>query len=391
MGSACCVAARDRTIPNGSNSETLHRNIRYSPSWSFRWDNRGRVAGEVETSVSWYSDGISRTDGLDTKSGMDIETAYISDGGGPLEHGNSYSEESVAKLRSPLSDISDARNISADVSVEHVELGLAKTLKEETTSQGISNSSPPKLSTPATSRSSFSTSPPSSQSQSNGTSSTPPRWTRNSPGSHLRSSYGGSSDNWSTDAFHHRESWSLDSTRVSTSPPVDLQTCGVCSKLLTEKSSWSIQKIISTNELSVVAVLICGHVYHAECLEYMTPSIDRCDPSCPVCTFGEKHILKLSEKVRRAEMELKVRNGKRSRNRVVDSDLDGDFCVYDRYKGSRREGKGHKMGPSSSMKSSFGKPFFRRHFSFPSKVTNSFPEDHSVKKKPFFWAKSSKE
>lgn len=108
MGSACCVAARDRTIPNGSNSETLHRNIRYSPSWSFRWDNRGRVAGEVETSVSWYSDGISRTDGLDTKSGMDIETAYISDGGGPLEHGNSYSEESVAKLRSPLSGKVDA-------------------------------------------------------------------------------------------------------------------------------------------------------------------------------------------------------------------------------------------------------------------------------------------
>ncbi|KAL5072913.1 hypothetical protein RYX36_011898 [Vicia faba] len=69
------------------------------------------------------------------------------------------------------------------------------------------------------------------------------------------------------------------SNRFSTSP-VDSQTCGVCSNLLTGKSSWSSQKIIVNNDLCVVSVLICGHVYHAECLESMTPEINKYDPAC---------------------------------------------------------------------------------------------------------------
>lgn len=234
-----------------------------------------------------------------------------------------------------------------------------------------------------------------------------PSWSNES----ARGSRGGSSDGWSMHAFSglmassRRERWSFDSesfgfnrekltrssSRFSTSPSVDLQTCGVCSKLLTEKSSWSGQKIIANNELSVVAVLTCGHVYHAECLENMTPEINKYDPACPVCTFGEKQTLKLSEKALRAEMDLKARN-KRSRNRIVDSDLDGDSFVLDRLKSGERHGKGPKMGLSSSMKSSLGKPFLRRHFSFGgSKGSKSLSESQSVRKKGFFWAKSSKE
>lgn len=81
MGSACCVAARDKTIVSGSGSETLCRNIRYSPSWSFRWDNRGRVAGE-ETSINWFSDSVGRNDRVELK----CESAYASEDGSPLEH-----------------------------------------------------------------------------------------------------------------------------------------------------------------------------------------------------------------------------------------------------------------------------------------------------------------
>ena len=81
MGSACCVAARENTIVSGSGSETLCRNMRYSPSWSFRWDNRGRVAGE-ETSINWFSDGVSRNDRVELK----YESAYASEDGSPLEH-----------------------------------------------------------------------------------------------------------------------------------------------------------------------------------------------------------------------------------------------------------------------------------------------------------------
>lgn len=227
-----------------------------------------------------------------------------------------------------------------------------------------------------------------------------------------RGSHGGSSDSWPIPAFSEfmaasqRERWSFDrqslslsrdkisrySGRVSSSPSVDMQTCGVCSKLLSERSSWGSQKIIATNELAVVAILICGHVYHAECLENMTPEINKYDPACPVCTFGEKKALKLSEKALKAEMDLKARINKRSRSRVVDSDISGDSIVFDYQKSSGHEGRGPKMGSSSSMKSSLGKPFLKRHFFFGSKgTTRSLSENHSTRKKGFFWAKSSKE
>lgn len=170
-----------------------------------------------------------------------------------------------------------------------------------------------------------------------------------------------------------------------------MQTCGVCSKLLTEKSSWASQKLIATNELAVVAVLICGHAYHAECLESMTPEISKYDPACPVCTLGEKQTHRLSEKALRVEMDMKARR-KRSRKRIVSSDLDSGPFVFDGQKGSGVEGRSLKLNPSSSMKSSLAKPFLKRHFSFGSKGTRSLSlENHSTKKKGFFWSKSSKE
>ncbi|XP_017185945.1 uncharacterized protein [Malus domestica] len=457
MGSACCVAARDKTITNRANSEILHRNMRYSPTWSFRWDNRVGVAAE-ETSVSWFSDGVSRNDGSEVK----FESACVSEEGSPLEHfrrhtaqKSSVSEGTAGHVRTPASgprselrvtwmamhytyalmeDQSISRNISMDASLEQV--------KESEESPTVSYPSPTKLSVSLPSTSSLSASPLSSQSHLPPPSSTPLRWPRCSPGHQLlrqvsdgrvpgnkspnsfsisedkarppswsnesaRGSRGGSSDSWSMNAFSelmatsNRERWSFDSesfgfnrekitrssSRVSATPSVDSQTCGVCSKLLAEKSSWSSQKIIATNELSVVSVLICGHVYHAECLENMTPEINKYDPACPVCTFGEKQIHKLSEKALKAEMDLKARN-KRSRNRVLD--LDGESAVFDRLKSTGHQGKDPKLGSSSSMKSSLGKPFLRRHFSFGSKSARALSENHSTRKKGFFWAKSSK-
>lgn len=40
---------------------------------------------------------------------------------------------------------------------------------------------------------------------------------------------------------------------------------------------------MSCNELSVVSVLVCGHVYHADCLEQRTSLEEQRDPSCPMC------------------------------------------------------------------------------------------------------------
>ncbi|KAE8725618.1 60S ribosomal protein L44 [Hibiscus syriacus] len=433
MGAACCVAARDKTIVNGSGSEVLHRNIRYSPTWSFRWDNRGRVAGE-DTSLSWFSDAVSRNDGSEIK----YESACASEDGILSDNFQSrtwqkspISEATSGHVRTPASDQPISRNILINVNSE-----LAK---ESAESPAASYPSPSKLSLSLSSVSSTATSPISSQSHVHPTSSTITKWPLKSPGHHLLrqvsdnrilglkspnrytvgeerlvmpswsnesngGSCGGSSDGWSMHAFcelpaSRRERWSFDndtwgfhrerisksSGRTSASPSVDLQTCGVCSKLLSEKSLWSTQKIIISNDLSVVAVLTCGHVYHAECLENMTSEIDKYDPACPICTLGEK-THKLSEKAFKAEMDFKAKINKKSRSRVVDSDMDVDPIVFNRIKSSGHEGK----ASSSSMKSSLGKPFLRKHFSFGSKGSRSPSENHSNWKKGFFWAKSSK-
>ncbi|KAH1030702.1 hypothetical protein J1N35_042876 [Gossypium stocksii] len=435
MGAACCVAARDKTIVNGSGSEVLHRNIRYSPTWSFRWDNRGRVAGE-DTSISWFSDAVSRNDGSEIK----YESACASEDGNSSEsfqtrmwQKSPTSEGTAGHARTPASDQSISRIISVDVNLEQV--------KESVESPVASYPSPSKLSHSLPSASSLATSPLSSQSHVHPTGSTITRWPLRSPGHHLlrqvsdnrilglkspngysvseerlvmpswsnestEGSRGGSSDGWSMQAFSEfmppsrRERWSFDndtwgsqrekiskpSGRISAPPSVDLQTCGVCSKLLSEKSLWSTQKIIISNDLSVVAVLICGHVYHAECLENMTPEIDKYDPACPICTLGEKKTHKLSEKAFKAEMDFKAKINKKSRSRVVDSDMDVEPIVFNRLKSGGHEGK----ASSSSMKSSLGKPFLKKHFSFGSKGSRSPSENHSNWKKGFFWAKSSR-
>lgn len=99
MGAACCVAAKDKTVQSGSTSEVLHRNTRCSPTWSFRWDHRGgRVAGE-DTSINWFSDGISRNDGSENKN----ESAYVSEDGSPLQN--------YQRNRCPKSPISEGTNV----------------------------------------------------------------------------------------------------------------------------------------------------------------------------------------------------------------------------------------------------------------------------------------
>lgn len=216
----------------------------------------------------------------------------------------------------------------------------------------------------------------------------------------------GSSDGWSMRTFSElvassqKECWSFDSeylglgrdkisgssSRFSYSPSADLHSCGACSKLLTERSAWSNQKFIASSDVSVVAVLFCGHAYHAECLETMTPEEDSYDPACPICMVGEKHLSKLSKKGLQTESAIKAKNHKISRNRVVDSYLDGGLDVFDRQKDIKWNGKVSKMEPSSSSRSSFGKPFLRQHFPLGSKWSRSLSENDSARKKGF-WAR----
>lgn len=86
MGSACCVAAKDSTIPNRTRVESLHRNDVYSPSWSFRWDRRGRVAGETQNHLYHSSGGVSRNISMELKESLSSERGNLSDGGSTMEN-----------------------------------------------------------------------------------------------------------------------------------------------------------------------------------------------------------------------------------------------------------------------------------------------------------------
>ncbi|XP_058087125.1 uncharacterized protein LOC131234336 [Magnolia sinica] len=423
MGSACCVAAKDRTPPNRIGSEYSHRNIRYSPSWSFRWESRTHNQDGMDNHAQ-FSRGDSHSAGL--------EIEAISDAGSPVGDGQmptwqkSVSEGTSKNFRTGASDPSMGSNNSSE------ENFLTK-------SRAAPNASGLKLSgsVPSTSSSSmFKAEPSSSRSHSHPTDQTPSRRARRSPGYQLSrqvsdsriplfksqndnsisegrnsfvlsacsndltlGSHDGSSDGWSIMhtfselvATSQRERWSFDSENMSSghgkvsrsnsqplsSPSIDLQACGICSKLLTERSSFSSQKIVANNELSVVAVLVCGHVYHAECLDNMTPETDKYDPSCPLCMVGERMASKMSRKASRGDVDSKARN-KISRIGVADIDPESE-------KSTRQEGKGPKMGASSSMKSSFGRPFLRRHFSVGSRSTRSPLENEPTRRKGF-WAK----
>ncbi|XP_073065659.1 uncharacterized protein [Primulina eburnea] len=420
MGAACCVAAKvetrtngsacvtakNGTVTNGSPNQYLWRQVRHSPSWSFRWDNRGRVAGE-EVSTMCSRDGGCTNDKQEVKSVNTGETACASE-----EDSSLNSSQSLA-CQNPT------------VSKEIADLSISlKPVEAKESTEYPSVSSPPTTLLP-------------SQSHLHPPISTPSRCHHNSPEHHLsqqvsdtqipeckpqafsiseetpslqpsalaNESTGGSSDGSSESVSipasselmksrgercsfdSETSSFSLEkvtrsSGRDSKFPSFDLQTCGICARLLTERSAWgwNNQKIISTNELTVVSVLICGHVYHSECLDCMTPDVHKFDPICPVCTLGEKQTLKIFENALKAALDLKAR--KLSRKCLADSSPNNIS--------SGAEGRALKTSSSSNTRISLGKTFFRRHFSFGSKGGISMSENHSPTIKGFFWSRSSK-
>ncbi|XP_073385031.1 uncharacterized protein [Physcomitrium patens] len=65
------------------------------------------------------------------------------------------------------------------------------------------------------------------------------------------------------------------------------ENCGVCSRGLTQRSPWASSRFMGFHECNVVGVLVCGHTYHTECLEQITPDSSRQDPACPRCSSGK--------------------------------------------------------------------------------------------------------
>ncbi|KAI4373864.1 hypothetical protein MLD38_011931 [Melastoma candidum] len=69
--------------------------------------------------------------------------------------------------------------------------------------------------------------------------------------------------------------------------PPDAFRCGMCERYLSQKSPWSSRRIIRSGDMPVAGVLSCRHVFHAECLEQITPKTRKNDPPCPLCVKVE--------------------------------------------------------------------------------------------------------
>lgn len=94
MGSACCVAAKDRR-----DLESVHRDVVCSPSWSFRWDSRGRVTGEIENPSYHTSHVVSRNLSMEFKGSLSTERGNLSDGGSILDN-----SATPVSLKSPVDE-----------------------------------------------------------------------------------------------------------------------------------------------------------------------------------------------------------------------------------------------------------------------------------------------
>ncbi|KAK8939369.1 hypothetical protein KSP40_PGU009786 [Platanthera guangdongensis] len=435
MGANCCVAAKDKPLPimNGHEVST-YRNIRYSPSWSFRWHSRTHIEDLVEN-LPHFSPHNSGNATFEGKSVADTETDGLSDGESlPKDLPSSQWRKDGNSFICGSSDNSEfvaAVIISSHTNYQEIE--LKKSEIQNTTSKilygGISTEGAedawsefwaslvpvPPLSPsamvddcPSSSRTKPCHSPDyrlrrqisdSRILKSLNEYSSPERDRHSFMLSNDLSaggSHGGSSDGWSMRMFSElvassqRERWSFEShenlapvaDKIShsgilpkTSPVPDLQTCGICSKLLKEKSPWSAQKILSTSDLPIAGVLFCGHVYHADCLESYTSEIEMYDPPCPVCmNNGETSALKPL-----AKFELK--GGRHKISQITDADVHRDSNRDD-----RRSGKSPMMGASASMKmSSLSKPFLRR-LSIGSRPSRSASVTERTPRKRF-WSK----
>ena len=93
------------------------------------------------------------------------------------------------------------------------------------------------------------------------------------------------------------------------------QRCGICGKLLWQKSPWSSHRIMRGSDMPIAGILPCRHVFHAECLEQMTPKAQIHDPPCPMClktigTFEESPSVSES-------LQMALRTVRRSRGAVI--------------------------------------------------------------------------
>ncbi|KAJ3700705.1 hypothetical protein LUZ61_004410 [Rhynchospora tenuis] len=372
MGATCCKAATDKQplitplTRHGYSVACSSRNTtRHSPSWSFRWDHRTHIEEDIIIgcgSARYSHDDRNGSETISSENGSPCIAAR------EVRPENLNLEKQEKSRAGPL----DKSMVSGSSSPEIKEFSNASTSAQKvgptpsdpepskrtrrspgyTLYRQVSDSRIPSLKSSFNSLSNISHSPDPLYSLSNN-----------------------SSEGWSMRTFSQlvgstsqRDMGSSfnSSTEITRTPSPDLQSCKICSRVLKERSPFSTQKIVSTRESPVIAVLPCGHVYHADCLDNITIEVDQYDPTCPICNYGDKFGAKFGGKI------------KVSRNAVVDMDMDAGS--YGKPGTCRGIGSSKMKGP----KRSFSQPFLKKHFS----VGSARPE---TERKKWFWGRYRKD
>ncbi|KAE8660000.1 pyruvate kinase, cytosolic isozyme-like [Hibiscus syriacus] len=165
--------------------------------------------------------------------------------------------------------------------------------------------------------------------------------------------------------FDIAEHVDLDNLRSPIGPVVD-HKCGVCGKILWLKSPCS-QRIIRSGDMPTAGILPCSHVFHAECLDQVTPKSQIHDPPFPLCL---KTIGLLEESASVSEpLQVTLRSLRRSRGAVISEDQEDD--EFSNHMKKKLWRNWPRPAPRWNGNGSSIKNHLRKHFTFKGKASKN--------------------
>ncbi|KAG9458547.1 hypothetical protein H6P81_003055 [Aristolochia fimbriata] len=146
----------------------------------------------------------------------------------------------------------------------------------------------------------------------------------------------------------------------------DEPKCGLCGRMLWQKSPWSSYRIVRSGDMPIAGVLSCSHVFHADCLEQTTPKSQIHDPPCPVCHKNTIGTEPSSLVVESLQMTLRSIRRNQGITALVDGTNNcGNLDLNHAESGMRRNGS---LPVGRGASNSLIRNHFRKRFSFKGKT-----------------------
>lgn len=175
----------------------------------------------------------------------------------------------------------------------------------------------------------------------------------------FRWSNASSSDFWfDGDSIDIMEHIGLETLRSPHSKSASQHKCGLCQRPLWQKSPWCSHRMVRSADMPAVGVLPCCHIFHAECLEEITPKSQVHEPPCPVCqkAAGNEAAISFSE-----PLQVALRSARRLKgaNTATDPYASSSSTNLDCDEGNTRRNQSPTAtgSGSSSLKSHLKKRF----------------------------------